>query len=98
MWHLSQINGDKCHYSIVNYSLGYDFVNNDSIPDDEYNHGTKLNEDTMVEDNIETPNIEPIVPTNHEIFEIDLEQINKNKKSQPTNKNEQPIDIDNDGI
>ncbi|MCK4365653.1 MAG: DUF2341 domain-containing protein, partial [Thermoplasmatales archaeon] len=28
--------------SLVNYSYGYDFVNDDNIPDDEYGHGTKV--------------------------------------------------------
>jgi len=28
--------------SIVNYSYGYDFVNDDPIPDDEHGHGTKV--------------------------------------------------------
>ena len=28
--------------SVVNYSLGYDFVNDDNIPDDEYGHGTMV--------------------------------------------------------
>ncbi len=28
--------------SLVNYSYGYDFVNDDSVPDDEHGHGTKV--------------------------------------------------------
>jgi hypothetical protein len=64
----------------------------------EHSDGTKLKENTIVEDNTEIPYIAPVVPTNYEIFEIDLEQINNNKKSQPTNKDEHLIDIDNDGI